>query len=257
MKAMLLCAGCGTRLGELTETIPKPMLPIAGKPLLAHLIEYVASHGFDELMINLHYRPEMIRGYFGDGAAFGVKLHYSYEETLLGTAGALKKVEPFFADVDEFLVVYGDLLIDQPLAPLLALHRRERAAATLLVHQRPGSNSLIRVGSDQRILDFIERPTDEQRRAAPYPWVNSGVQLLSPRLLDRIPAYRPADLPRDLYVPLVRGKRFFALPLSGYRCAIDSPERYRQAQADAATLSPPDRTRAHSRPGTGRAVWPR
>jgi NDP-sugar pyrophosphorylase family protein len=232
MKAMLLCAGYGTRLGQLTETIPKSMLPVAGKPLLAHLIEYVASHGFDEVMINLHYRPEMIRGYFGDGAAFGVKLHYSHEDTLLGTAGALRKVAPFFAGGDEFLVVYGDLLIDQPLAPLLALHRRERAAATLLVHQRPGSNSLIRLADDGRILDFIERPTEEQRQAAPYPWVNSGVQLLSPRLLDGIPAGRPADLPRDLYVPLVKEERFFALPLSGYRCAIDSPERYRQAQAD-------------------------
>ena len=256
MKAMLLSAGYGTRLGQLTETVPKPMLPIAGKPLLAHLIAYVASHGFDEVMINLHYRPEMIRDYFGDGAVFGVKLHYSHEETLLGTAGALKKVEWFFADVDEFLVVYGDLLIDQDLALLLALHRRERAAATLLVHQRHDSNSLIRVGPDQRILDFIERPTDAERRAARYPWVNSGVQLLSPRLLDCIPADRPADLPRDLYVPLVREERFFALPLSGYRCAIDSPERYRQSQSDAATLFLPDRTRARNRPGIGRAVWP-
>ncbi len=232
MKAMLLAAGYGHRLGELTEGLPKPMLSVGGKPLLAHLLEYLVAHGFDEVAINLHYRPEAIVRRFGNGSAFGARICYSYEADLLGTAGAVKKLEPFFADVEQFLVVYGDLLIDQDLAPLLALHREREAAATLLVHRRPGSNSLVHLGPDQRILDFVERPSDEQRRAARDPWVNSGMQILSPRLLRHIPAGRPADLPRDLYAQVVKQERFFGLPLAGYRCAIDSPQRYRQAQAD-------------------------
>ena len=96
MKAMVLAAGFGTRLGELTREIPKPMLPIEGRPMLEYVIEQLRRHGFDDLVVNLHYRPEMIRSHFGDGRRWGVRLTWSYEETLLGTAGGLKNVASFF-----------------------------------------------------------------------------------------------------------------------------------------------------------------
>ena len=231
MKALVLCAGYGTRLGDLTRETPKPMLPICGEPLLAYTLRYLAHHGFNQVAINLHFRPEVIVDCFGDGSKFGVVLHYSYEEDLLGTAGAVKRLEPYFSDVDDFLVTYGDLLIDQDLTALMDFHRARRPCATLLLHQRAGSNSLVQMNEAQRIIGFVERPTKAERQAAPYPWVNSGLQVLNRRLFAYIPAGQPADLPRDVYIPMLEQEPIYGFPLTGFRCAIDSPERYAEAQA--------------------------
>jgi NDP-sugar pyrophosphorylase family protein len=229
MKAMVLAAGYGTRLGELTREVPKPMLPLAGEPLLAHTLRYLAGHGFDEVMVNLHFMPEMIRGYFGNGARWGVRLHYVEEKELLGTAGAVKNVESFFRDVDDFLVIYGDLLIDQDLGALLERHRASRAWATLLLH-RGRSNSLVQMNEAGRIVAFLERPSPEERQAHPYPWVNSGAQVLTPRALAGLAPGRFADLPRHVYVPHAPTAPLYGCPLTGFRLAIDSPERYEDAQ---------------------------
>jgi mannose-1-phosphate guanylyltransferase/phosphomannomutase len=234
MKALILCAGYGTRLGDLTREIPKPMLPIGGKPLLAYNIRYLARYGFDQIAINLHFKPEIIKDYFGDGSALGVSLHYVYEETLLGTAGAVKNLADYFSDADDFLVMYGDLLIDQDLTAMLAFHRAKQVSATLLLHQRANSNSLVQMDSDNRITHFIERPTEEQRQAAPYPWVNSGLQILNRRMRPHIPDKQPADLPRDVFMPALQHEAIYGFPLTGYRCAIDSPSRYIEAQAAVA-----------------------
>lgn len=231
MKALVLCAGQGTRLGALVRDVPKPMLPIGGEPLLAHTLRHLRKQGYREIAINLHQLPEAIPRYFGDGSRCGVRLHYVHEPVLLGTAGAVKNLEPFFADVDDFLVLYGDLLLDEDLRPMLEVHRARRADATLLLHRRQNSNSLVRLEEDGRISGFIERPTEEERRANPFPWVNSGAQILSRTLLRHIPAGRPADLPRDVYVPRVRSSLLLGVPLRGFRCAIDSPERYAAACA--------------------------
>ena len=108
MKAMILSAGEGTRLRPLTERIPKPMIPIAGRPILEHNIRLLAKHGIRELVINLHHCPDVVTDYFGDGHAWGVSITYSYEPVLLGTAGAVKKVEALFDST--FLVVYLSLI---------------------------------------------------------------------------------------------------------------------------------------------------
>lgn len=232
MKAIVLCAGYGTRLGNLTQDMPKPMLPLQGKPLLAYTLHYLAGQGFDQVAINLHFLPEQITSYCGDGAQFGVDIHYSYEPQLLGTAGAAKNLEPWLADVEDFLVLYGDILLDQDLSVLVERHYQARALATLLLHQRPGSNSLVQIDETGRIMGFVERPTEEQRAAMPYPWVNSGVHVLNTRILGYIPAGQPADFPRDVFARIMDKEHLRGVPLTGYRCAIDSPARY--AEADAA-----------------------
>ena len=233
MKALVLCAGYGTRLGTLTRETPKPMLSIAGEPLIAHTLRYLARWGFRDVAVNLHFRPEAITEYCGDGSRFSVSLHYSYEETLLGTAGAVKKLEPFFSDVDDFLVMYGDLLVDQDLFAMLKFHQARESSATLLLHQRRGSNSLVQMDQTNRITRFIERPDQSERESNPYPWVNSGIQLLNRRMLAYIPSGHPADLPKDVYVSTLSKEPIFGFPLTGYRCAIDSPERYAAAQKAA------------------------
>ena len=230
MKALVLCAGYGKRLGVHTREVPKCMLLLRGEPLLAYTLRYLAYYGFNEIAVNLHFNPEAITDYFSDGSKYGVVLHYSYEEALLGTAGAVKKLESYFADVDDFLIMYGDLLIDQDLSVLMDVHCARKAGATLLLHQRAGSNSLVRMDETNRIIDFIERPTPVEMNAVPYPWVNSGLQVLNRKMLAHIPTEIPSDLPLDVYIPALAREPIYGFPLSGYRCAIDSPERYAEAQ---------------------------
>ena len=230
MKAIVLCAGYGTRMGDLTREISKPMLPIQGKPLLEYTVRYLKHNGFDDIAINLHFKPELISDYFGTGAAWGVTIHYAYEETLLGTAGALRNFTDFLAATEDFLVIYGDLLVDEDLGPLLEMHRQHQATGTLVVHQRPNSNSLIQMDDRNRIIAFVERPSGSERQANSYPWVNSGIQLLNRRILNCVPQHSPADLPRDVYVPNLASESFYGKPLTGYRCALDSPNRYIEAQ---------------------------
>src|SRR5215213_7777200 len=129
MKALILAAGLGTRLGALTLDRPKPMLPVGGRPLLEHTVGLLRAHGVRELAMNVHYFPESITGHFGDGAADGVRIVYSREDMLLGTAGAARKLASF---LDEpFFVVYGDVLTDLDLSDLAAWHRATGAALTL------------------------------------------------------------------------------------------------------------------------------
>lgn len=231
MKAVVLCAGLGTRLGDLTRDTPKPMLPIGGEPLLAHTLRYLASYGFHQVAINLHFMPDMIVDYFGDGSRFGVTIQYSHEEVLSGTAGAVKNLERYFADVDDFLVVYGDLLVDQDLSALVDFHRETKGMATLLLHQRKGSNSIVNMDQSGCITRFVERPSEAQRQGSDSSWVNSGLQMLSSAIFPFIPDGQPSDLPLHVYIPLLRRRVVYGFPLSGYRCAIDSPERYAEAQA--------------------------
>ena len=230
MKAVVLSAGMGTRMGALTAAMPKPLLPLAGEPLLAHTLRYLRANGVDWVALNLHFMPDMIPAAVGDGARFGLAVHYSREETLLGTAGTLRALAPMLRDEPDVLVLYGDLLLDQDLGELVRAHRAHGADATLVLHERAGSNSLVRMDEAGRITGFVERPDEEERRANPFVWVNSGVAVVGPRLLDAIPEKVPADLPRDVYVPCLASLKIFGFPLTGYRCAIDSPDRYAQAE---------------------------
>jgi NDP-sugar pyrophosphorylase family protein len=235
MKAIVLAAGTGSRMGTLTADVPKPMLRVGDEPLLAHTLRWLAANRIEDVAINLHHLPAVIPSYFGDGARHGVRIRYAPEERLLGTAGTVRALAPFLGDEDEVLVVYGDLLIDQDIGELIRAHRQRAADATLLVHQRKGSNSLVRLADDGRIERFIERPDDAERAANPFPWVNSGLAILGPRLRAAIPTTTPADLPRDVYIPELERLRLYGAPLTGYRCAIDSPERL--AAADEAFRS--------------------
>jgi NDP-sugar pyrophosphorylase family protein len=226
MKAMVLCAGYGTRLGALTKEVPKPMLSLLDAPLLAYLLGHLKSQGFCDIVVNLHFRPEVIRKWFGDGLRWQIRLTYSHEETLLGTAGGLKKMECFFEREQAFLVQYGDVLTDQDFKALLSFHRERKALATLLVHRRARSNSVVSLDSSGRIVGFLERPSDEDRRGAESPWVNSGVCMCSPEIFNFIPANQACDI----FSSLAATGRLYGFPLSGYRCAIDSPARLEEAR---------------------------
>lgn len=234
MKAMVLCAGLGTRLGELTREIPKPMLAIQGRPLLAYLLGKLWQHGFNQIAINLHFKPELIRDHFGDGVAHQLELTYSYEPQLLGTAGGVKKMEAFFRGEPAFLVHYGDILTDQDFSAMLAFHRERGALATLLLHQRLKSNSIVSLDDTGRITGFLERPDEKSWEGHSSRWVNSGVCICAAEVLEAIPAGVTCDFPRDIFPKLIVSNRVYGFALRGYRCAIDSPERLAEARAAVA-----------------------
>jgi NDP-sugar pyrophosphorylase family protein len=157
MKAMVLCAGYGTRLGQLASELPKPMLPLGDRPMLEHILCHLARHGFDEIAINLHFRPEAITSHFGDGSRWGIRLSYSHESELLGTAGGLKKIAGFLAGSGPFLVQYGDVVTDEDFTAMLRFHQQRQALATVLVHRRERSNSMIAL-DDNSGTCFLRTP---------------------------------------------------------------------------------------------------
>lgn len=228
MRAMILAAGEGTRLRPLTERMPKPMVPVAARPILEYNVRLLAKHGIRKLVINLHHFPEMITGYFGDGKVWGVSIIYSYEPVLLGTGGAVRKVQHLFDDT--FLVVYGDNLTTCNLQTLCAFHQEKGGIGTMALFYRddPTSSGIVELDEDQRIIRFLEKPAPSQVFSH---WVNTGLLVLKPEVLDYIPPGQPSDLGRDVLPTLLEAGH----PLYGYRMSeglwwIDTLEDYRRVQ---------------------------
>src|SRR6266478_244793 len=153
MKAFILAAGLGTRLRSLGLDLPKVMVPVGGKPLLEHHVELFKRQGIHELIVNLHYLPEKITSYFGDGSKFGVRITYSPEPELLGTAGAVKKMERDLLE-GTFLVFYGDNLVRVEFAPLIEFHRTRGALATVVLFEslEPWTGGVVETDSNGRVL---------------------------------------------------------------------------------------------------------
>lgn len=234
MKALILAAGEGTRLRPLTLTCPKPMLPVGGVPLLVYLFRWLRWHGITEVAINLHHLPEVITDYVGDGGRFGIEATYSWEDPILGSAGAAKKLEQYLDST--FLVVYGDMLLDVDLGPLLDLHRLKRADLTLglMYVEDPSSKGIVQLNGEGRVLRFVEKPKPGEIEGN---LASAGVYLVEPSVLDKVPPDRYYDFGHDLVPRLVEeGTPVFGRLLTGYLLDIGTPEAYRQAQHDVARL---------------------
>jgi len=234
---MVLAAGRGTRLqdaGPDLPALPKPLIPLAGRPVLGHNLELCATHGIREVAINLHWQAEAIREFVGDGSRWGLSVTYSVEDTLLGTAGGVKRMERFFAD-DSFLVIYGDNYTDCDLTALLAQHRAGGAWATVAVFDTRAerhsgiAGSRVLVGDDDRIVGFEETRGGEGELQSP--WTNAGVYALHPRIFELIPAEQEWDFGRNVFPALLeRPGRLWAYRHPGFCYALDTPEALRTAQ---------------------------
>lgn len=185
MRAIILSAGYGTRLWPLTEDRTKPAIPILGKPLVGYVAEYLTAYGFDEIVVNLHHRPESVRQALGDGSRFGVKLHYVEEPQILGTSGALDNTREFF-NRDTFLVVNGKIITDIDLKAALDTHRKTDALATLVLlpNTRRERFSVVET-DDGRVLGFGGMP--DPRADGPEPLMFTGIHIMEPRIFDYIP----------------------------------------------------------------------
>lgn len=231
MKAFILAAGLGTRLQSLGLDVPKVMVPIGGKPLLEHHIEMFRAQGIRELIVNLHYRPEKITGYFGDGTKFGVRITYSTEPELLGTAGAVKKMESEL-HAETFVVLYGDNLVDLEFTPLLAFHRDRKAEATvaLFASPEPWTGGVVETDARGRVTRFVEKP---DRKEVSTNLISAGILALEPGVLGLVPAGKFCDFGKDVFpAMLAKGRALYAMKPDAYVQDIGTPERLAQAQRD-------------------------
>jgi NDP-sugar pyrophosphorylase family protein len=229
---MILAGGLSTRLYPLTKQVPKPLVPVAGVPNAAHLLRYLRAYGFDEVAINVHYLADAIVAALGDGAQFGVRLHYSHEPELLGSAGGVKKVERFFGD-EPFLVIGCDEVTDLRLDRLVAFHHEREALATIGLVEREEVDQYGVVVLDPRgkIVGFQEKPPKGTERSK---LVNTGVYFFSPQIFNHIPRGEFYDFGKQVFPSLQSaGEPFFGFDARGaYWADIGTPDEYRRASFD-------------------------
>jgi NDP-sugar pyrophosphorylase family protein len=230
VKAMILAAGKSTRLGRLGAEVPKPMLPLCGRPVLEWTIERLRDSGITELVINLHHAPEVILRHFGDGSSHGVRIHYTREEKILGTAGALRNARHVLGE-NTLLVIYGDTVLDWDVGSMVVDHLRyHRPAATIVVAEveDPSRLGVVSFDQDRSIHRFIEKPG--LRPELGY-WVSAGACVLEPLVFEHIPAGEFSDLGAHLFPSLLEcGFPLRAYPRPRPLLMIDTPQQYAAAQ---------------------------
>lgn len=232
MNAVILAAGEGTRLKELTQKIPKPLLPVRGKPILGHQLELCAAAKIKNVFINTHHLSDQIREFAGDGSRFGLTIAYSYEPELLGTAGALNNFRDQLAD-DDILVLYGDNYVDLDLRTLQKFHEEKRSLVTVAVHHRDdvSQSGMIELDASNRVTRFIEKPAAEARMSN---LVSAGIYVLDPKVLACIPPGK-SDFGYDIIPKLLAEKHaVFGYKMEKELIAIDTPELYAAAKAKSA-----------------------
>jgi len=242
LRALVLAAGLGTRLRPLTDAVPKPLLPVAGLPILGHTLTQLAAAGCEAAAINLHYHGEQIRQRFG--AAFaGMSLRYSEEPELLGTLGALHPLRDFLGEADLVVLINGDSLCRWPLRRLIRRHLANGAEATLLLTSRPSPAEFgggVGIDRDGKILSF--RPGDPEGAEVSRRLVFAGAHVLLPRLLERVGPGR-SDIVRDLYMPMLaeNGGAIGTVISNGRWHDLGTPQRFLDAVLDWARAGWPER----------------
>jgi NDP-sugar pyrophosphorylase family protein len=221
-RALILAAGLGTRLGTLSDERPKPLLPVCDIPLIQYAVALLRGHGIDEIAVNLHHRGELIRDELGDD------FYYSDEPTILGTGGGIAKLADWLSrgGRDSFLVVNGKIVTDIDLGATLRHHDATGAAATMVVREVPDAHQWGAIEIDD--AGRVTRIVGEGRPGA-HVCMFTGVHVLSPRLVARLPATGPSDSIRQGYIPaLLAGDRIEGLRHHGYWHEHSTPQRYLQ-----------------------------
>ncbi len=227
MRAMILSAGYGTRLWPLTEDRTKPAIPILGKPLVGYVAEYLARYGCDEIVVNLHHRPDSVRKALGDGSKFGVKLEYVEEPIILGTSGAIDNARALLDD-DTFVVINGKIITDIDLHAALVTHRRNKAIATLVLLPNIACErfSIVECG-DGLLRGFGGMPARQDFSDGDPPLMFTGIQILEPRIFDYVPRGSFSHSTTDVYPQAIaRGERIAAHVANGRWFELSTIQRY-------------------------------
>jgi mannose-1-phosphate guanylyltransferase len=224
MQALILVGGEGTRLRPLTNTIPKPVIPLAGRPFLSYMVDWLGRHGVEEVVLACGFKTEKIREVLGEGGA--PRLRYVEEPEPLGTAGAIKYAAAGLSG--RFLALNGDVLTDLDMTALMSFHEQQRAQATLGLYPVPDATGygLVNHDGDGAVLEFLEKP----ERPEPGE-INAGTYVLEHPVLELIPDGRMVSIEREVF-PRMIGNGLYSLPLEGYWMDIGTPDRYLQATWD-------------------------
>lgn len=254
---MIMAAGFGTRLGELSEQRPKPMLPVCGAPLIRWAALWLRAQGIREIVINLHHRGEQIEAELGDGSALGLAIAYSREDgEILGTGGGLRKARPLLDDGHgtPIVAMNGKVILDLELARVLALHRERAAEATMVLREDPAAErwGSLRTDADGNVTHLLGKPGPKGQEGGPA-LMFTGVQVLEPRFLDRIPAEGQQCVVRTAYSQLhAEGGAFCGFVTDEYWWEHSTVERYLQGVANVLE----GRARVTYAPGAVRGVDP-
>ncbi len=228
-QAVILCAGLGTRLRPITDTIPKPMLPILGKPLLEWNIEQFKKHGVTEFFINLHYLPEVIKNHFGDGSKWGVKINYFFESAILGTAGGVKNFENQLDDV--FFLIYGDMISMMDYSRMAEYFSNKPGAIGMQRMQKTDNYAdadVAELDADGSYLKIHPKPHTEKYSNA---YRMKGIFILKKEILNYIPAGAFYELGKNLLPDLVsKGKKFYSYECNDYSKGIDTEDKWREVE---------------------------
>jgi mannose-1-phosphate guanylyltransferase len=232
VEAVLLVGGQGTRLAPLTLRTPKPMLPIAGAPVLAHQVARLAAAGVDHVVLATSYRPEVFVGYFGTGERFGLAIDYVTEVDPLGTGGGIRNAAESLhsADDEPVVVVNGDVLTGHDLGAQLELHRARAADVTLHLVEVADARAFgcVTTGPTGKVTAFIEKSPDPPTRV-----VNAGCYVFARRVIDEIPTGRPVSVERETFPALVAtGRPVYGYLDSSYWLDVGTPEQFVRASAD-------------------------
>lgn len=224
---MILSAGYGTRLWPLTEDRTKPAIPILNKPLVGYVAEYLARYGCDDIVVNLHHRPESVQAALGDGNSFGVKLRYVHEPVILGTSGALDNVRGLL-EGETFVVINGKIITDIDLDAALQTHKRTGAIATLVVLPNPKCQRFTVVEAAEGYLKgFGSMPNAEDYAGREAPLMFTGIQILEPRIFDFIPRGIFSHSTTDVYPKaMAQGERIAAHIGAGQWSELSTLQRY-------------------------------
>lgn len=230
MNAVILCGGMGKRLESVADGRPKGMIDIGDKPILQHQVELLVKHGITDIILLVSYKADQIEAYFGDGTEFGAKIRYVHEDVPLGTAGAVKAVE--YLLTDDFVVVYGDVMFDMDIIPVIQLHKINHSTATLVVHpnDHPHDSDLVELDADWKIIAIHPKP----HAAGEYyqNMVSAGVYVLNKRALTYIPAGSKLDFGQDIFKIMSLTEPMYGFKTTDYLKDMGTPERLEQVRAD-------------------------
>lgn len=225
MKIVISAGGKGTRISGINNTIPKPMIPVCGKPVLEHQVDCLRRQGFHDFVFTVGYLSEQIQDYFGNGTKFGISIQYYVEKEPLGTAGALIALNEELKE--DYVLINGDLIFDVDITRMIRFHQQKKSAATLLTHPsgHPYDAAVIETDEDHRIIRWLNK---EDERGLYENRVNSGIHILSPRLFDRFTEIKKIDLDRDVLKPRVSHGDLFSYESPEYIRDMGTPQRYWQ-----------------------------
>jgi mannose-1-phosphate guanylyltransferase len=228
VQAVILVGGEGTRLRPLTSTVPKPVVPLVDRPFIAYMLEWLARHGVDDVVMSCGFLATAVRNVLGDGSQYGLRLRFVEEPEPRGTAGALKYAEDLLDD--RFLMLNGDVLTDIDLTAQLAQHERTGAVGTLALVPvaDPTAYGLVRLHDDHAVKEFVEKPSADQIDTR---LISAGAYVLERAVLDLIPAGRNVSIEREVWPQLV-GDGLFGFAAEAYWLDIGTPERYLQGTFD-------------------------